>query len=93
MPKSVERGRCADAGDSFAASTRIPAGPSSGARAPMKRASYRHAVRWIADNDEPTIRDPEHIAYLVSSLLIADIFDVEPRRVGRDVARRRLWGP
>ncbi len=55
----------------------------------MKRASYRHAIRWIADNDEGRERDADVIAWFVSSLLVADIFDVEPERVGRDVARIR----
>lgn len=55
----------------------------------MKRASYRAGVEWIAVNDEPAEDDPEEIAYFVSSLLLADLFEVEPERVGRDVARKR----
>lgn len=58
----------------------------------MKRASYRAAVDWIAQNDsaaDADAFDPEAAAYLVSSVLVADIFDVDPERVGRDVVRRR----
>lgn len=58
----------------------------------MKRASYRHAIEWIAMNDESGTAealDPTRVAELVTSCLIADIFDVEPARVGRDVVRIR----
>jgi len=59
----------------------------------MKRASYREAVQWIADNDEPEDRDVEAIAGYVSTLLIADLFDVEPERIARDVAKYRARKP
>lgn len=55
----------------------------------MKRASYREAVRWIAVNDEPTDTDSDSIAGYISTLLIADIFDVEPSKVANDVLRER----
>lgn len=58
----------------------------------MKRASYRNAIEWIARNDsagDDDADDPEVAASLVSSVLVADIFDVETERVGRDVVRRR----
>ena len=58
----------------------------------MKRASYRDAIDWIAQNDsaaDSDAHDPEAVAYLVSSVLIADIFGVEPTRVGKDVVARR----
>ncbi len=55
----------------------------------MKRASYREGVAWIAENDEPTEDASEVIAYFVTSLLLADLFGVEPERVGRDVLRYR----
>lgn len=55
----------------------------------MKRASYRHAVYWIAENDEPLVLDEDEIASLVSTLLVADIFGVDPKRVGSDVAKKR----
>lgn len=58
----------------------------------MKRASYRKAVEWIAVNDsaaDDTARDPAIVAELVSSLLIADIFDVDPLKVGIAVVRVR----
>jgi len=58
----------------------------------MKRASYRDAIDWIAQNDsagDDGHDDPEIVATLVSSVLVADIFDVPTERVGRDVVRRR----
>jgi len=55
----------------------------------MKRASYREAVRWIADNDEPSDLEEQAIAHYVTTLLIADIFAVEPEKVAKDVAKQR----
>ena len=58
----------------------------------MKRASYREAVEWIAQNggagDNERL-EVDEVSFLVSSVLVADIFDVEPQRVGRDVVRKR----
>lgn len=56
----------------------------------MKRASYREGVAWIAANDEPMSRSAEEIAGFISSLLLADLFHVEPARVGADVLRLRV---
>jgi hypothetical protein len=53
----------------------------------VKRASYREGVRWIAVNDEPGCYHAEEVASFVSTLLVADLFDVEPARVARDVLR------
>lgn len=55
----------------------------------MKRASYRKGIEMIAMNDAPTVMDPKAIAYFTTSLLLADLFGVEPERVGRDVAKFR----
>lgn len=58
----------------------------------MKRASYRAAVDWIAQNDsagDDDALDIKSVSCLVSSLLVADLFDVGTDRVGRDVVRRR----
>lgn len=58
----------------------------------MKRASYRNAIDWIAQMDSPAddgSLDPETVKELVSSALVADIFDCEPIKVGNDVVRRR----
>jgi len=55
----------------------------------MKRASYRHAVEWIALNDEAAIMDVGDIADGVSTLLIADIFDVPPEKVAKDILKVR----
>jgi len=58
----------------------------------VKRASYRRAVAWIAENDsagDDNALDPQSVAELVTALLIADLFGVEPAKVGRDVVRYR----
>lgn len=58
----------------------------------MKRASYRHAIEWIAHNDsagDDDASDPAIVAELVSSALVADIFGIDTERVGRDVVRFR----
>jgi hypothetical protein len=55
----------------------------------MKRASYRHAVEYIANNDEPSILDAEAMTYYATVQLVAEVFDVAPERVARDVVKRR----
>lgn len=58
----------------------------------MKRASYRDAIDWVAQNDsaaDDKADDPQTVSELVSSQLVADVFGVESIRVGRDVVRRR----
>lgn len=58
----------------------------------MKRASYRAAIAWIAENDSDGDHERleiQHVAELVTSLLVADIFDVDVVRVGRDVVAQR----
>lgn len=55
----------------------------------MRRPTYGSAVLWIALNDETAETDAERIAQLISVVLVADIFGVEPERVARDVLERR----
>jgi len=55
----------------------------------MKRASYRAAIAWIAWNDEPSDDNPESVSEMISASLIADIFGVDPLRVGSDIVRYR----
>lgn len=56
----------------------------------MKRASYRHAVQWIALNDDPETGDNEEvIADQISVVLVADLFGVTCTKVAADVARER----
>lgn len=58
----------------------------------MKRASYRDAIDWIAQMDSGADDDadnPEVVKNLVSSVLVASIFAVEPIKVGNDVVKRR----
>lgn len=58
----------------------------------MKRASYREAIDWIANMDsggDDDADDPEVVRLLITSQLVADIFDVDDLKVGQDVVRRR----
>lgn len=56
----------------------------------MKRASYREAVQWIAANDSAGDElTEEDCGGLVSSVLVADIFDVPSDKVGADVYKAR----
>jgi hypothetical protein len=55
----------------------------------MRRASFRAGVAWIAMNDEPSMAEVEQVAELISVMLLADLFEVEPERVARDVIRYR----
>lgn len=57
----------------------------------MKRASYRQAVEWIALNDNTGGGErADEIASYVSTLLVADLFGVEPEKVGKDIERARV---
>ena len=55
----------------------------------MKRASYKHAVEWIAINDESASLDLEEIRWLPTTLLVEEIFCVDGDRIARDVLRLR----
>jgi hypothetical protein len=58
----------------------------------MKAASYRAAIKWIAENDSAAddgADDPEVCSMLVTAVLIADIFDVDSDKVGADIVRAR----
>lgn len=55
----------------------------------MKRASYRHAVEWIAYNDDDACMEEEIVREQVTVLLVADLFGVDSERVARDVMRKR----
>lgn len=52
-------------------------------------ARYTDGVVWIADNDEPTIIDPEIIQYSVSVQLLADLFHKDRLTVAWDISAYR----
>ena len=57
-----------------------------------KSKNYRKAVAWIAENDSggaDDALDPAGVMNLVSALLVADVFNVEPISVGRDIVALR----
>lgn len=55
----------------------------------MKRASYREAVRFIAEEDEPLLMEVDDMNGMASVQLVACIFDVDADRVARDVIKLR----
>jgi hypothetical protein len=58
----------------------------------VKRASYRDAIDWIAQNDsagDADALDEDVVSGYVTSVLVADLFDVAAQRVGADVVKRR----
>ena len=58
----------------------------------VKRASYRYAVAWIAENDsaaDDDSLDPEVVSELITAQLVADLFGVPDEKVGRDIVRLR----
>lgn len=59
----------------------------------MKRASYRDAVAWVAVNDSAADgADLEVVESYISTILVADIFDVEVSKVAADVVAYRKKG-
>ncbi len=58
----------------------------------MKRASYRQAVAWVAENDaagEEDALDADSVSGLTTTCLVADLFGVEPEKVAKAVVRYR----
>jgi len=58
----------------------------------MKRASYREAIAWVAECDSggnPDALDYEVVADLITACLVADVFDVAPEKVGKDIVAYR----
>ncbi len=55
----------------------------------MKRASYRHAIEWIALNDEPEVLSVEDMEYMISVALVADIFGQLCSEVAQAVIKYR----
>jgi len=64
----------------------------------MKRPSYRAAVEWIARNDNAGqdtaapakyAQSRESVAAYISTVLVADLFDMPVQRVADDVMRKR----
>lgn len=59
----------------------------------MKRASYKHAVRWIAANDDigsPDCTNADIVSGYISTLLVADIFGKDADKVAQDVVNQRI---
>lgn len=52
-------------------------------------ASYRQAVRWIAENDEGAETQAWKMSTMISVVLVADLFNKEPMKVAEAVIRLR----
>lgn len=59
----------------------------------MRHASYKYGVQWIALNDEPSDYSVDSISTYISVLLLADLFQVEPQKVARDILKLRQNDP
>jgi len=51
---------------------------------------YDEAIYWIAFNDEPGETRVKEMANLMTVVLIADLYGVDPVDVAKDVISRRL---
>lgn len=62
----------------------------------MKRASYKEAIAWVAMNDSAGDGDalnPDQVKFLITAILVADIFDVTLEKVGKDIVSFRKKHP
>lgn len=55
----------------------------------MKRPSYRDAIAWVAQNDDPAVTDPELVHAAVTVGFVADLFGVDQEKVAADVVKFR----
>ena len=55
----------------------------------MKRASYKDGIKWIAFNDEPEETEIPFVKYQISTMLLADLFQVDPEKVAIDIIFER----
>jgi len=55
----------------------------------MKRATYKEAIKWIADNDETACVNFDTVCTSVTVLLIADLFDVATEIVAQEILNCR----
>lgn len=56
----------------------------------MRRASYKRAIAWIAANDSAgDDLTQEDASALVTAALVAEMFEVDSDKVGRDIIRAR----
>lgn len=55
-----------------------------------KHPSYKEAVAWIAQNDEPDETDKEVLSGFISVCLVADLFHKTPDQVAKDVVGLKI---
>ncbi len=54
-----------------------------------KPARYLVGVVWIAANDEPEEMHVDTVAEMISTMLLADLFQMEPLAVAKDIVAYR----
>lgn len=62
------------------------------AQSPTKQASYRDGLEWIALNDEPGELDWEPVSGSISTILLADLFGLDPEVTAQQIVdlRKRM---
>jgi len=58
----------------------------------MKRASYKQAIEFVANEDsagDGDALDANEVQWLITAVLVADIFDVPNEKVGKDIVAYR----
>ena len=53
----------------------------------MKHPSYKNAIDYIAENDDPTVRDVDAMSGQISIQLVSELFGLDSHRVALDVVK------
>jgi hypothetical protein len=59
----------------------------------MRYPSYKSAIAWVANNDsglDDGNNNPRIVSELITACMVADLFEVDSLKVGRDVCKVRL---
>lgn len=55
----------------------------------MKRPTYNQAIRFVAENDEPSCMFPFKMKKRISVLMVASLFATDPSFVAKDIIQFR----
>lgn len=61
-------------------------------RASLGREVRERAIRWIAENDEPTVTDPYSIAEQLTVVMVAEVLEMPTIAVAKLVLHERAGG-
>ena len=56
----------------------------------MKHPSYKNAIDYIAENDDPTVRDVDAMSGQISIQLVSELFGLDSHRVALDVVKYQI---